>query len=75
MKFEYIGENNCKSPDLIQLGVIKKGELLNKGDKITVSNDNKRAIIGLEVSGLFRKIEDTPINNKKNKDVEKKDKE
>lgn len=58
MKFEYIGEDDCFCIELVAYKLVPSGSYLKKGQIIDVPNDLQRVIKALNVSGVFKKVED-----------------
>lgn len=67
MKFKYTGEDDCFCIELLAYKLVEKGSYLKNGQVIDVPNDLTNVIEALEVSGIFKKVQDKKVNKKEDK--------
>lgn len=67
MKFKYTGEDDCFCIELLAYKLVEKGSYLKNGQVIDVPDDLTNVIEALEVSGIFKKVQDKKVNKKEDK--------
>lgn len=65
MEFEYTGQDGNIALELIVYGIMEKGEVLKKGQRIEIPDENKRLVSALDASGLFQRTPTTRKTKKK----------
>ena len=71
MKFEYTGEDNHRSLELVAYKIMTPKELLMKGDVIDVPDKEKVVIDALNASGVFKKANNKNIKKEEKKEEDK----
>lgn len=67
MKFKYTGEDDCFCIELLAYKLVEKGSYLKNGQVIDVPDDLTNVIEALDVSGIFKKVQDKKVNKKEDK--------
>ena len=65
MKYKYIGEDDCFCIELLAYKLVPKGSYLKNGQVIEVPDDLTDVINSMEVSGLFKRVQDNKKVTKK----------
>ena len=72
MKYKYVGEDDCFCIELLAYKLVEKDSYLKNGQVIDVPDDLANVINSLEVSGLFKKVQDKKVIKKASKKEDEK---
>lgn len=65
MRFEYIGEDNTFTLELVAYGIRDRFDYMKKGDIVDVPNKLTNVITALDESGLYRRVEEKNVKGDK----------
>lgn len=67
MKFKYVGRDDCFCIELIAYNLVPKGKYLKNGQIIDVPKDLTNVINSMQVSGVFKQVEEKKVVKKGDK--------
>lgn len=59
MKFEYLGEDNTFTLELVAYGIKEQNDYMKKGEIVDVPDKLENVISALDESGLYRRVPET----------------